>query len=136
MQEWLNFYGMKLVYAEFSLSRPSPSTSSRSLQQNSNDCTTFMKSIQSSDNRSLVLCQGEIKEITALGMRQQIMLLEDGGQWLEALALALDHYESSQKDNIRSNSLLALKSLDVMTRLDPLLLTEDRFGWQSCRCNI
>jgi len=87
-----------------------------------------MNSIRSSDNRLLVLCQGEIKEITALGMRQQIMSLEDGGQWLEALALALDHYESSiksQEDNKRNDPSLALKSVDVMTRSDPSLLTED-----------
>ncbi|KAL3790130.1 hypothetical protein ACHAW5_000828 [Stephanodiscus triporus] len=128
MQERLDFSGMNLVYAEFALSRPPSSASSRIRQPNSNDCTTFMNSIRSSDNRLLVLCQGEIKEITALGMRQQIMSLEDGGQWLEALALALDHYESSiksQEDNKRNDPSLALKSVDVMTRSDPSLLTED-----------
>jgi hypothetical protein len=128
MQERLDFSGMKLIYAEFALSRPPPSASSRFRQPNSNDCTTFMNSIRSSDNRLLVLCQGDIKEITALGMRQQIMSLEDGGQWLEALALALDHYESSiksQEDNKRNVSSSALKSLDVMTRSNPSLLTED-----------
>ncbi|KAL3810112.1 hypothetical protein ACHAXA_008245, partial [Cyclostephanos tholiformis] len=127
MQERLDFSDMKLVYAEFALSRRHLSTSSRFQQLNSNDCTTFMNSIRSSDNRLLVLCQGEIKEITALGMRQQIMSLEDGGQWLEALALALDHYESSiksQEDNKRNDPSFALNSLDVMTT-DPLMLTED-----------
>ncbi len=111
------------------VSRPPSSASSRFLEPNSNDCTTFMNNIQSSDNCLLVLCQGEIKEITALGMRQKIMSLEDGGQWLKALALALDHYKSSiksQEDNICKDSSLAFKSLDVMTRSDPLLLTEDK----------
>ncbi len=45
MQERLDFSWMKLVYAEFALSRPPPSTSSRFLQPNSNDCTTFLNSI-------------------------------------------------------------------------------------------
>jgi hypothetical protein len=76
------------------------------------------------------MCQGEVKEITVLGIRQQIMSLEDGGQWLEALALALDHYESSilsQEDNKRNNdpTSLVLKNFDVMTRVDPSLLTDD-----------
>jgi len=58
------------------------------------------------------------------------MSLEDGGQWLEALALALDHYESSilsQEDNKRNNdpTSLVLKNFDVMTRVDPSLLTDD-----------
>jgi len=124
MQERLDFSGMKLVYAEFALSRQ------RRLP-NSNGCTTFMNSIRSNDNRLLVLCQEEIKEITVLGMRQQILSLEDGGQWLEALALALDHYEStitSQEDNRRedaASSSAALRRLDVMTRVDSSLLTED-----------
>jgi len=124
MQERLDFSCMKLVYAEFALSRQ------RRLP-NSNGCTTFMNSIRSNDNRLLVLCQEEIKEITVLGMRQQILSLEDGGQWLEALALALDHYEStitSQEDNRRedgASSTAALRRLDVMTRVDSSLLTED-----------
>ena len=120
---------MKLVYAEFALSRvrlkPQPTP-------NANNGATFMNSIRSSDNRLLVLCQTEITEITVLGMREQIMSLEEGGQWLEALALALDHYEStiqSQEDNRRvdSSSLSALKHLDsMMSNNDPSsLLTED-----------
>ena len=127
MQERLDFSGMKLVYAEFALSRRHFSASLRFQQPNLNDCTTFMNSIRSSDNRLLVLCQGEIKEIIALGMRRQIMSLEDGGQWLEALALALDHYESSiksQEDKRRNNPSLTLNSLDVTTT-DPSMLTED-----------
>ena len=122
MQERLDFSGMELVYAEFALSR------SHQRPNNSNGCTTFMNSIRSNDNRLLVLCQGEVKEITVLGMRQQIVSLEDGGQWLEALALALDHYEStitSQEDNRREGASSSLKRLDVMTRSDPSLLTED-----------
>ena len=54
------------------------------------------------------------------------MSLEDGGQWLEALALALDHYEStikSQEDNRRDATASALKQIDAM--VNPSLLTED-----------
>lgn len=118
MQERLDFSGIKLVYAEFALSRPR--------RPGSNLCTTFMNSIRSNDNRLLVLCQEEIKQITVLGMRQQISSLEDGGQWLEALALALDHFEStilSQEDQIRDSS--AMKHSDVMGQSDTALLTED-----------
>ena len=120
MQERLDFSGMSLVYAEFALSRSRQLLDSRSR-------TTFMNSIRSSDNRLLVLCQDEIKEITVLGMRQQIMSLEDGGQWLEALALALDHYEStimSQEDNQR-DAARQLDSVTMATSPDPSLLTED-----------
>ena len=60
MQERLDFSGMNLVYVDFALSRPPSSPSSRFRQPISNDCTTFMNSIRSSDNRMLVLCQREI----------------------------------------------------------------------------
>lgn len=110
MQERLDFSGMKLVYAEFALSRPKRSES--------NLCTTFMNSIRSNDNRMLVLCQEEVKQITVLGIRQQIASLEDGGQWLEALALSLDHYESTvqsqedrQRDSTKGSMLLVNNSL-------------------------
>lgn len=119
MQERLDFSGLKLVYAEFALSRR------HNISQNG--CSTFMNSIRSSDNRLLVLCQEEIKEITVLGMRRQIMSLEDGGQWLEALALALDHYEStikSQEDGCRRDAALSNQSLMTLSP-DPDLLTED-----------
>ena len=130
MQERLDFSQIKLVYAEFALSRSSPSASRLRHPGSTACCTTFMNSFRLSDNRLFILCQGEAKEITALGMRQQIVSLEDGGQWLEALALALDHYEStiiSQEDNKRNidQSSLALKNYDNMTRLNPSLLTED-----------
>ncbi len=130
MQERLDFSQIKLVYAEFALSRSS-SSASRLRHPGSNACcTTFMNSFRLSDNRLFILCQGEAKEITALGMRQQIMSLEDSGQWLEALALALDHYEStimSQEDNKRNSdpTSLVLKNYDVMTRLNLSLLTDD-----------
>ena len=77
MQERLDFSGMNLIYAEFTLSRPPASARG----PGSNVCTTFMNSIRSNDNRLLVLCQGQVKQITVLGMTQQIMSLEDGGQW-------------------------------------------------------
>ena len=102
MQERLDFSGIKLVYAEFALS------SSNSQVSEATARTTFMNSIRSNDNRLLILCQEGIKQITVMGMREQIKSLEDGGQWLEALALALDHYESSissQEDRRRTPSM-------------------------------
>lgn len=100
--------------AEFALSRPK--------SKESNLCTTFMNSIRSNDNRLLVLCQEEVKQLTVSSITQQISALEEGGQWLEALALALDHYEStiqSQEDRQRD----ALRG--TMTHTDDTLLTED-----------
>lgn len=57
------------------------------------------------------------------------MSLEDGGEWLEALALALDHYEStiqSQEDNkrVQNASKSRLESMAALSK-DPSLLTED-----------
>jgi hypothetical protein len=117
MQERLDFSSMKLVYAEFALSN------SKSQQSGATARTTFMNSIRSHDNRLLVLCQEEIKQITVLGIKEQIKSLEDGGQWLEALALALDHYEStifSQED--RRRNPVSLKHSDCMVSSS---LTED-----------
>lgn len=120
MQERLDFSEMSLVYAEFSLSRGAGASPRRP-----EACTTFMNSMRSSDSRLLVLCRGEVKQVTILGMKQQIMSLEEGGQWLEALALALDHYEStvaSQEDNQRTSSS---GSAGRVSSLDPSMLTED-----------
>lgn len=117
MQERLDFSGIKLVYAEFALS------SSNSQLSGAAPRTTFMNSIRSNDNRLLILCQQEIKQITVMGMREQIKSLEDGGQWLEALALALDHYESSissQEDRRRSPT--SMRQRDAMASSS---LTED-----------
>lgn len=80
-----------------------------------------MNSIRSNDNRLLVLCEDEVKQITVMGITQQISSLEEGGQWLEALALALDHYEStiqSQEDRQRDTR-------GTMTHTDISLLTEE-----------
>jgi len=122
MQENLDFSSMNLVYAEFALSRPTTSTRG----PGSNICTTFMNSIRSSDDRLMVLCQEEVKQITVLGMRQQIASLEEGGQWLEALALALDHFEStivSQEDRRRDQISKNEQSESMLS--DPSLLSED-----------
>jgi hypothetical protein len=118
MQERLDFSGIKLVYAEFALSSSTTSQPSGAAAR-----TTFMNSIRSNDNRLLILCQQEIKQITVMGMREQIKSLEDGGQWLEALALALDHYESSissQEDKRRNPT--SMRQRDVMASSS---LTED-----------
>ena len=63
-----------------------------------------------------------MKQLTVLGITQQISSLEEGGQWLEALALALDHYESSiqsQEDGLRTSPK------GVISHLDNSLLSED-----------
>ncbi|KAL7552323.1 hypothetical protein ACHAWF_015556, partial [Thalassiosira exigua] len=125
MQERLDFSGMRLVYAEFALSR------AKQKRDDDGARTTFMNSIRSSDDRLLVLCREGITEITVPGMRRQISSLEDGGQWLEALALALDHYEStiqSQEDGQRDASGSKRLSDAVVTMVsgpDESLLTDD-----------
>ena len=67
MQERLDFSEMSLVYAEFSLSRGAGASPRRP-----EACTTFMNSMRSSDSRLLVLCRGEVKQVTILGMKQQV----------------------------------------------------------------
>ena len=102
LNERLDFSGMKLVYAEFALSR---SASSEESVNNSCVCTTFQNSIRSSEDRLIVLCQKEVKTLSILGIQQRVTALEELGEWLEALALALDHYEftiKSQEDRKRN----------------------------------
>lgn len=101
LTERLDFSGVKLVYAEFALSRSASDAS------NGEPCisTTFQNSIRSSEDRLLVLCPTEVKTLSILGIQQRMSILEEGGEWLEALALALDHYEStikSQEDRKRN----------------------------------
>jgi len=100
MLERLNFSSFKLVYAEFSLSRSAAKefeTSAFEKQSNGRSCSTFQNSMRSSDNRLLLLCQNEVRNISILGAKQRISSLEEDGEWLEALALALDHYENTVK---------------------------------------
>ena len=92
--EKLDFSGLKFVYAEFALSRSTrkPSGDDENEQV---PTTTFQNSIRYSDDRLLVLCKNELKCISVVGARKRISSLEQDGEWLEALALALDYYESA-----------------------------------------
>jgi hypothetical protein len=98
LTERIDFSGLKLVFAEFALSRSADTVAF---------CNTFQNSVRSSDKRLMVLCQEELRCVSILGARQRISSLEADGEWLEALALALDHYEStvgSQEDRKRDPS--------------------------------
>ncbi len=100
--ERLDLSGLKLVYAEFSLSRAADNE--RRKDNGGPLCTTFQNSVRTSDNRLLILCQEEVKSVSILGAKRRIAALEQDGEWLEALALALDHYENtikSQEDRRR-----------------------------------
>lgn len=98
MLERLNFSGLKLVYAEFALSRSAPKDFESDGKGNSGRvCTTFQNTLRASDNRLLLLCQEEVRSISILGAKRRISALEEDGEWLEALALALDHYENTVK---------------------------------------
>jgi hypothetical protein len=111
--EKIDCSGMSLVYAEFSLSRSSSQFSQQEQQQQQHVstedssptfCTTFQNSIRSRDNRLLLLCQEELQSVSIVGAKRRISQLEQDGEWLEALASALDHYEStimSQQDRRR-----------------------------------
>jgi hypothetical protein len=95
--ERLDFSGLKLVYAEFSLSRKVVADGGGDGEAETYFCTTFQNSFRSCDNRILLLCQEELKSVSVVGARPRISALENDGEWLEALALALDHYENTVK---------------------------------------
>ncbi|KAL3926311.1 MAG: hypothetical protein SGBAC_013526, partial [Bacillariaceae sp.] len=96
--ERLDFSGLKLVYAEFSLSRKvNQEDQQEGPEAGNNFCTTFQNSVRSCDDRLLLLCQDEVKAVSIVGARRRISGLEQDGEWLEALALALDHYENTVK---------------------------------------
>jgi vacuolar protein sorting-associated protein 8 len=100
--ERLDFSGLKLVYAEFALSRTS--SGADEVGQAVSTCTTFLNSTRCSDDRIMVICQDELRCISIIGARRRISALEADGEWLEALAFALDHYENtvtSQEDRRR-----------------------------------
>ena len=101
--ERLDFSGFKLVYAEFSLSRSAKETAASGDDAGS-FCTTFQNSVRSCDDRLMILCQEELKSASIVGAKRRISGLEADGEWLEALALALDHYDNtikSQEDRRR-----------------------------------
>lgn len=105
--ERLDFSGLKLVYAEFSLSRRVIVNSDNPDGTEIYYCTTFQNSFRACDSRLLMLCQEELKSVSVVGARPRISALENDGEWLEALALALDHYENtinSQEDRRRDPS--------------------------------
>jgi vacuolar protein sorting-associated protein 8 len=87
--ECLDFSGFNFVYAEFSLSRSGTETSERK------SCMTFQNSVKYSDDRIMILCQNELRCISIVGARRRVSTLEADGEWLEALAFALDHYENT-----------------------------------------
>ena len=97
LTEKLDFSSVTLVYAEFALAA------------SATVCTSFQNSMHSlGDNLLLILCQEEVKSISILGIQQRIKALEEDGEWLEALALALDHYESTvatQQDKMKKSFL-------------------------------
>ena len=104
--ERLDFSGIRLVYAEFSLSRTAKDVSEGRRAAKAY-CTTFQNSFRSRDKRLFVLCQEEMKSVSIVGAKRRISALEEDGEWLEALALALDHYENtikSQEDRRRDQT--------------------------------
>jgi len=97
LMERLDFSGIKLVYAEFALSRNGTTQPSHNQDSDNVMSTTFQNSMISNEGRILVLCQEELKSLSIIEIQQRITTLEEDGEWLEALALALDHYDSTVK---------------------------------------
>ena len=104
LTERLDFSVVKLVYAEFALSRTASTAISKSdggaqpiTVRSQSITTTFQNSIRSADGRILILCQEGLLSVSNLGIEKRVSTLEEDGEWLEALALALDHYESTIK---------------------------------------
>ena len=104
--ERLDFSTVKLVYAEFTLSRTAEKVNSEGILGSASSacCATFLNSTRCSDDRIMMLCQDDLRCISIVGARRRISALEADGEWLEALAFALDHYENtvvSQEDRRR-----------------------------------
>ena len=104
LTERLDFSVVKLVYAEFALSRTASTSIGNSdggskpiTVRSQSITTTFQNSIRSADGRILILCQEGLLSVSNLGIEKRVSTLEEDGEWLEALALALDHYESTIK---------------------------------------
>jgi hypothetical protein len=107
LTERLDFSGIKLVYAEFALSRSA--VHNEKSATGSHMSTTFLNSVRSNDERILILCREELLAVSILDIHKRVQSLEEDGEWLEALALALDHYESSvksQEDRKRDPGML------------------------------
>ncbi|GFH54581.1 hypothetical protein CTEN210_11057 [Chaetoceros tenuissimus] len=99
--ERLDFSGIQYVYAEFALSHPA--TAKENFPDNI-ICKAFQNTIRSNEDRLLILGEKEVKTMSIVGIRERISALEEDGEWLEALALALDHFEftiKSQEDRKR-----------------------------------
>jgi hypothetical protein len=128
MLERLNFSGLKLVYAEFSLSRSAPKDFENEASGKPNNgrlCTTFQNTLRSSDNRLLLLCQEEVRSISILGAKRRISALEEDGEWLEALALALDHYENTVKSQEDRQRVQGKKDMTKHPEFYSVTRTED-----------
>jgi vacuolar protein sorting-associated protein 8 len=120
--ERLDFSNLKLVYAEFSLSRKSVVDSADPSGTEICYCTTFQNSFRACDSRLLLLCQEELESVAVVGARPRISALENDGEWLEALALALHHYEhtiKSQEDRRRDPTGRRDISKHPCLRIDP-----------------
>ena len=105
--ERLDVSGLRLVYAEFALSRSAVTLETGNTENGVAPSTTFQNSIRYSDDRLMVLCKDDLRCVSIVGARRRIASLEEDGEWLEALALTLDHYENtvvSQEDRKRDQS--------------------------------
>jgi hypothetical protein len=89
LMERVSFSSHKVVYAEMKLAGTSKGAMS----------TTFNNSIRGcvSDHRLYVTCQQSLLQINLQSTKNLILEKEANGEWLQALALALDYYENYVK---------------------------------------
>jgi len=85
--ERFDFSQHKIVYAELKLSNSGSKKSNNA---------TFSNSIRSciADQRLYVTCQHSLIQISLQSTKNMILDKEANGEWLQALALALDYYEN------------------------------------------
>jgi vacuolar protein sorting-associated protein 8 len=125
--ERLDLSIVKLVYAEFVLNRSAGKDFDvdSSKQIISRTCKTFQNTLKANDNRILILCQEEVRSVEILGAKRRISALEEDGEWLEALALALDHYENTIKSQEDRQRLQGKRDLANHPEFYSVTRTED-----------
>jgi hypothetical protein len=81
----------------FPSSSSSSSSSLSTASKKKKHAVSFLNSLRACDGKLFVLGQTALRVVRVQSWEQRVDALVDDGEWLEALALALDHYESSIK---------------------------------------
>ena len=71
---------------------------------------SYQNSFQAVDQKLYILCQCELRTAYVQSWLQQADVLVAKGEWLEALALALDHYEARVRPTETDRALVATRA--------------------------